>query len=91
MRGCEAIGSTCSRLSKPFELNSDGIVDTMAVQVAESTRALLGTYWFIPIQYFGHVIFTNCLLPLLKKTAAEPGSDVRIVVVGVLSFWLVKY
>jgi len=32
-------------------------------------------------QYFGHVVLTNCLLPLLKRTAAEPGSDVRLVVV----------
>lgn len=29
--------------------------------------------------YLGPFIYTNALLPLLKKTAAEPGSDVRIV------------
>lgn len=34
------------------------------------------------VNYFGHVVLTNILLPLLKKTAAEPNADVRIVTVG---------
>ncbi|KAG8997605.1 hypothetical protein FRB94_003310 [Tulasnella sp. JGI-2019a] len=32
--------------------------------------------------HLGPFIFTNTLLPLLKKTAAEPGSDVRVVTVS---------
>ncbi|KAJ7766237.1 hypothetical protein B0H16DRAFT_1793358 [Mycena metata] len=32
-----------------------------------------------PICYIGPFILTDVLLPLLKRTAAEPGSDVRIV------------
>ncbi|KAH7096949.1 hypothetical protein BKA62DRAFT_624426 [Auriculariales sp. MPI-PUGE-AT-0066] len=60
-------------LSKEFELNSDGIVDSMAVQ------------------HFGHVVFTNMLLPLLRRTAAQPGSDVRIVIVGSHAHQRVKH
>lgn len=29
--------------------------------------------------HMGHVLLTNLLMPLLLKTAAEPGSDVRII------------
>ncbi|ORY78896.1 hypothetical protein BCR35DRAFT_332227 [Leucosporidium creatinivorum] len=34
------------------------------------------------VNHFGTFVFTTTLLPLLRKTAKEPGSDVRIVTVG---------
>lgn len=37
------------------------------------------------ISYFSTFVFTETLLPLLKKSAAEPGSDVRIVNVCILA------
>lgn len=35
--------------------------------------------------YFSVFVWTDALLPLLKKTAAEPDSDVRIVNVRALN------
>ena len=32
--------------------------------------------------HLGHFVFTTTLLPLLKQTAAEPSSDVRVITVG---------
>ena len=37
--------------------------------------------------YFSPFVFTNTLLPLLKKTANEGGADVRIV--NVSAFFLI--
>jgi hypothetical protein len=36
-----------------------------------------------PHSHLGHYLFTTKLLPLLERTAATPGSDVRIVTVSI--------
>ncbi|KAL5482610.1 hypothetical protein ACEPAI_9204 [Sanghuangporus weigelae] len=33
----------------------------------------------VPVSYFSPFVFTSTLSPLLKKTAAEPNADVRII------------
>jgi hypothetical protein len=37
----------------------------------------------IPLSHISPFVFTQTLLPLLKKTASEPNSDVRIIIVRV--------
>ncbi|KZS87506.1 NAD(P)-binding protein [Sistotremastrum niveocremeum HHB9708] len=54
-------------------INNAGFVEEDYVTLKEG----LGESIFA--NYLGPFIYTNALLPLLKKTAAEPGSDVRIV------------
>lgn len=44
--------------------------------------ALVGPILFptdLDPSYIGHLVWTMTLLPLLKRTAREPNSDVRIV------------
>lgn len=38
----------------------------------------------ISSSYIGHFVFTQALLPILKRTAQQPNSDVRIVHVGLM-------
>ncbi|KAI0061086.1 NAD-P-binding protein [Artomyces pyxidatus] len=45
----------------------------------------------IAVNHLGLAVFTNGLLPLLKNTAKEPGSDVRIVTVSSAAYqWAIK-
>ncbi|KZT38127.1 NAD(P)-binding protein [Sistotremastrum suecicum HHB10207 ss-3] len=54
-------------------VNNAGFVEEHYVELKEG----LGESIFA--NYLGPFIYTNALLPLLKTTATEPGSDVRIV------------
>jgi hypothetical protein len=46
---------------------------------------LLHTLQVDLVSHVGHFVLTNALLPLLERTASEPGSDVRIVNVRALA------
>ncbi|EJD42683.1 NAD(P)-binding protein, partial [Auricularia subglabra TFB-10046 SS5] len=60
----------------------DILVNNAALLSKEYEIGLDGLVDTMSVNYFGHVVLTNCLLPLLKRTAAQPGSDVRIVTIG---------
>ncbi|KZT13259.1 NAD-P-binding protein [Laetiporus sulphureus 93-53] len=48
----------------PYQFTNHGVQDVVMVKY---------------VVYIGHFVFTRELLPILKKTASEPNSDVRIV------------
>lgn len=54
-------------------MNNAGIMATPPGLTTDGYEIQFGT------NHMGHALFTKLLLPLLQKTAAEPGSDVRIV------------
>ncbi|KZV95489.1 NAD(P)-binding protein [Exidia glandulosa HHB12029] len=60
----------------------DILVNNAALLSKEYELSPDGIVDTMSVNYFGHYILTNCLLPLLKRTAAQPQSDVRIVTVG---------
>ncbi|KZV97758.1 NAD(P)-binding protein [Exidia glandulosa HHB12029] len=64
------------------ESRLDILVNNAALLSKEYELSPDGIVDTMSVNYFGHVVLTNTLLPLLKKTAAEPGADVRIVTVG---------
>ncbi|KAG8895966.1 hypothetical protein FRC01_012098, partial [Tulasnella sp. 417] len=60
-------------------------VGMLASQKVEYTNEGLQTLF--SINAIGPFLFMNTLLPILKKTASEPGSDVRIVAVASASIY----
>ncbi|KAH8654326.1 hypothetical protein BGZ61DRAFT_500566 [Ilyonectria robusta] len=54
-------------------MNNAGIMATPAAVTKEGYEIQFGT------NHMGHGLLTKLLLPLLEKTAAAPGSDVRII------------
>ena len=54
-------------------MNNAGIMAQPPGLTSDGYEVQFGT------NHMGHFLFTQRLLPLLQKTAAEPGSDVRIV------------
>ncbi|KAG8869584.1 hypothetical protein FRB97_000999 [Tulasnella sp. 331] len=51
-----------------------------AFEPVKDSKVTIGT--LMATNHIGTFVFTNILLPLIKKTAAEPGSDVRVVTVS---------
>jgi hypothetical protein len=77
----------CTRILSAYGRTADDISDSMVIKYASAFLCivlccapidlpLLGPYRNSHISPF---LFTKTLLPLMKKTALEPGSDVRIV------------
>ncbi|ORY60984.1 retinol dehydrogenase [Pseudomassariella vexata] len=54
-------------------MNNAGIMATPASVTKEGYEIQFGT------NHVGHALLTKLLLPVLEKTAAQPGSDVRII------------
>jgi len=54
-------------------MNNAGIMATPIAVTKEGYESQLGT------NHIGHALLTKLLMPTLLKTAAEPGSDVRII------------
>jgi NAD(P)-dependent dehydrogenase (short-subunit alcohol dehydrogenase family) len=54
-------------------MNNAGIMGTPIALTKEGYESQFGT------NHVGHALFTKLLIPTLLKTAAEPGSDVRII------------
>ncbi|KAH9941219.1 NAD(P)-binding protein [Epithele typhae] len=64
------------------EKRLDILINNAAQLYAQPTMGPDGIIESMMTNYFGPVVFTNTLLPLLKQTAQKPDNDVRIVVVA---------
>ncbi|KAF2104952.1 NAD(P)-binding protein [Rhizodiscina lignyota] len=67
----ETVKSTSQRLD--VLVNNAGIMATAAGLTKDGYEIQFGT------NYMGHALLVRNLMPLLKKTAAMPGTDVRVV------------
>jgi len=61
------------------EQRLDILINNAAMMMAEYGRARYDIQDIMMTNHIGPFVFTMTLLPLLKKTANEPGTDVRIV------------
>ncbi|OCH93974.1 NAD-P-binding protein [Obba rivulosa] len=64
------------------ETRLDGLILNAALMMADYAKSIDGIQDVMTVNHFSHFVFTRTLLPLLKTTAAQPGSDVRIVAVS---------
>ncbi|EIW75588.1 NAD(P)-binding protein [Coniophora puteana RWD-64-598 SS2] len=64
------------------EQRLDALINNAALQIEKYAKSVDGIQDLAMVNYVSPFVFTRTLLPLLKKTAAEPGSDVRIVIVA---------
>ncbi|KAI9059035.1 NAD-P-binding protein [Trametes sanguinea] len=60
----------------------DVLVNNAALLLIPYQKSHDGIQDVVMVNYIGTYVFTRTLLPLLKRTAQEPGSDVRIVAVN---------
>ncbi|KAJ2915083.1 hypothetical protein MD484_g5353, partial [Candolleomyces efflorescens] len=60
----------------------DILVNNASLLVSETPEYINGILDYMAVNHFGPFIFTQALLPLLKKTSSLPGSDVRVVFVS---------
>jgi len=67
----------------------DILVNNAAMTSADYHVGPLGVQDVQIVNYFSPVVFTDGLLPLMKKTAAQPGADVRIVNVSTGAHYIV--
>ncbi|KAG6330448.1 hypothetical protein ID866_8642 [Astraeus odoratus] len=68
---------------EPYEILPDGIQSVMVVKYDPSVSpSTLDHPDFTPFSLISPFVLTRELLPLLRKTASQPDSDVRIVVVA---------
>ncbi|EIN08790.1 NAD(P)-binding protein [Punctularia strigosozonata HHB-11173 SS5] len=61
------------------EKRLDILINNAALIIHPYVQTKAGYQEIMMANLIGPVIFTQCLLPLLKSTAQEPGADVRIV------------
>ncbi|EMD32269.1 hypothetical protein CERSUDRAFT_88268 [Gelatoporia subvermispora B] len=64
------------------ETRLDGLILNAALTSSPYLKSVDGVQDVMMVNHIGHFVLTRTLLPLLKRTAAEPGSDVRIVAVS---------
>jgi hypothetical protein len=81
----------CARILSAYGRTADDISDSMVIKCASallfvSCCALVDLPFLCPNRnsHISPFLFTKTLLPVMKKTALEPGSDVRIVNVCVV-------
>jgi retinol dehydrogenase-12 len=70
-KAAETFSSSASRLD--ILMQNAGVMALPAGLTSDGYEIQFGT------NHVGHFLFTKSLMPILQKTAAEPGSDVRIV------------
>ncbi|KAF4591864.1 short-chain dehydrogenase [Ophiocordyceps camponoti-floridani] len=75
----QASVSRAARELRAKEKRLDILVNNAGVDPYEYCRTSDGFEMAMAVNHIGHWTLTYCLLPLLKKTAAEAGSDVRVV------------
>ncbi|EMD32270.1 hypothetical protein CERSUDRAFT_99662 [Gelatoporia subvermispora B] len=64
------------------ESRLDGLILNAALMFAPYLKSVDGVQDVMMVNHISHFVLTRTLLPLLKTTATEPGSDVRIVAVS---------
>ncbi|KAI0790325.1 NAD-P-binding protein [Abortiporus biennis] len=64
------------------EKRLDCLINNAAMLVAPYAKTVDDIQDIMMINHIGHFVLTMTLLPLLKETAKEPGSDVRVVTVS---------
>ncbi|EMD32268.1 hypothetical protein CERSUDRAFT_99659 [Gelatoporia subvermispora B] len=64
------------------ETRLDGLILNAALTMAPYLKSVDGVQDVMMVNHFSHFVLTRTLLLLLKTTAAEPSSDVRIVAVS---------
>ncbi|KAI0771711.1 NAD-P-binding protein [Trametes elegans] len=57
----------------------DVLVNNAAMLLVPYTKSRDGLQDIVMVNYIGACVFTRTLLPILKRTAEEPNSDVRVV------------
>ncbi|KAI8984861.1 NAD-P-binding protein [Trametes punicea] len=60
----------------------DILINNAALMLHPYQKSLDGIQDVVMVNYIGTCVFTRALLPIVKRTAALPGSDVRIVAVN---------
>ncbi|KAL7281916.1 hypothetical protein ACG7TL_003382 [Trametes sanguinea] len=60
----------------------DILINNAALLLVPYQKSHDGIQDVVMVNYIGTYVFTRALLPILKRTAREPGSDVRIVAVN---------
>ncbi|OLN85423.1 putative oxidoreductase C736.13-like protein 8 [Colletotrichum chlorophyti] len=64
---------------KARETMVDILINNAGIASSTTEKAGPGWEWHMAVNHVGHFVFTNGILPLLKKAANQEGSDVRIV------------
>ncbi|KAH9928812.1 NAD-P-binding protein [Fomitopsis serialis] len=64
------------------ESRLDVLINCAAIMMCPYQKTNHGIQDVVMINHIGHFVFIKTLLPILKNTASEPNSDVRIVVVS---------
>ncbi|KAF7556260.1 hypothetical protein G7Z17_g1539 [Cylindrodendrum hubeiense] len=67
---------------KSREQSIDILVNNAGIVMDKFETTDAGWEMAMAVCHIGHFVFTNGILPLLKKAAASPGADVRIVTVS---------
>ncbi|KAI0951766.1 hypothetical protein AcV7_007770 [Taiwanofungus camphoratus] len=57
----------------------DVLINCACLLMVPYTKTYYGVQDVVMVNYIGHFVFTQTLLPILKRTAQQPNSDVRIV------------
>ncbi|OSX60727.1 hypothetical protein POSPLADRAFT_1171809 [Postia placenta MAD-698-R-SB12] len=73
---------TAKRAAETFlqkEERLDILINCAAIIICPYEKTYDGIQDVVMVNYIGHLVWTMTLLPLLKRTAREPNSDVRIV------------
>ncbi|KAH9843560.1 NAD-P-binding protein [Rhodofomes roseus] len=60
----------------------DVLINCAAIMMCPYQKTNYGIQDVVMVNHIGHFVFIKTLLPILKKTASEPNSDVRVVVVS---------
>ncbi|PCH41726.1 NAD(P)-binding protein [Wolfiporia cocos MD-104 SS10] len=60
----------------------DVLINCAAIIICPYVKSHDGIQDVVMVNYIGHNVFTRTLMPVLKRTASEPNSDVRIVCVS---------
>jgi len=76
-----------TRILSAFGRTADDISDSMVIKCASTLSCAPVDLLLLIFNRYSHIspfLFTRTLLPVMEKTASEPGSDVRIVNVCVV-------
>ncbi|EPS93259.1 NAD-binding protein [Fomitopsis schrenkii] len=73
------------------ETRLDVLINCAAVMMIPYQKTNHGIQDTVMVNHIGHFVFIRTLLPILKKTASEPNSDVRIVSVSTDGYDAVRH
>ncbi|EHK17827.1 uncharacterized protein TRIVIDRAFT_44846 [Trichoderma virens Gv29-8] len=71
-----------ARLLSSWENRLDILINNAGIAAEDFTTTAEGFEFTIAVNHIGHFVLTTNLLPLLKETASQVGSDVRVVTIS---------